>query len=79
LQQKMDSVAFSQERMKRQLDDLQDRTQVNPEIIDREIWAVELNIFIFLQGAPTEIFDMRERMMVRFSQKCTRCECKQIP
>ena len=29
LQQKMDSVAFSQERMKRQLDDLQDRTQVD--------------------------------------------------
>ena len=52
LQQKMDSVAFSQERMKRQLDDLQDRTQVNPEIIDREMWAVELNIFFFSLGGP---------------------------
>jgi len=41
LQQKMDSIAFTQERMKRQFDDLQDKTQ----------------------GAPTEIFDMRERMM----------------
>lgn len=40
LQQKLDSVSFTQERMKRQLDDLQDKTQ----------------------GAPTEIFDMRERM-----------------
>ena len=49
----MDSVAFSQERMKRQLDDLQDRTQVNPEIIDREMWAVELKIFIFFSlGGP---------------------------
>ena len=38
----MDAVTFTQERMKRQLDDLQDKTQ----------------------GAPTEIFDMRERMMV---------------
>ena len=28
LQQKMDSISFTQERMKRQLDDLQDRTQV---------------------------------------------------
>merc|ERR1719266_1853944 len=41
IQQKMDSIAFTQERMKRQFDDLQDKTQ----------------------GAPTEIFDMRERMM----------------
>ena len=28
LQQKMDSVTFTQERMKRQLDDLQDKVQV---------------------------------------------------
>ncbi len=30
LQQKMDSVTFTQERMKRQLDDLQDKVQVSP-------------------------------------------------
>ena len=28
LQQKMDAITFTQERMKRQLDDLQDKTQV---------------------------------------------------
>ena len=33
LQQKMDSITFTQERMKRQLDDLQDKTQVCKKIV----------------------------------------------
>ena len=41
LQQKMDAVAFTQERMKRQFDDLQEKTQL----------------------APTEIFEMKEKIM----------------
>ena len=65
MQQKMDSITFTQERMKRQFDDLQDKTQVDK----LTLLCTADYTFMHFQGAPTEIFDMRERMMVISLQK----------
>lgn len=43
LQQKMDSISFTQERMKRQLDDLQDRTQVMILKLRKTWWWIFLS------------------------------------
>ena len=58
LHQKMDSIAFTQERMKRQMDALQ---VAEGEVLEEEF---ESDVQEKVSGAPSDIGDIRDRMEV---------------